>query len=111
MLGPARVAAEFTVTPESAAGVQLDARLYDVLPGGDAVLVDRGPRVLSPDEVAAGRVAFELHGNGWRFEPGHRVRLELTQDDDPFVHVSDSPAALSSTTVHGVELRLPVREP
>ena len=110
VIGPTRVRVEFDVLPPTAAGVQLDARIYDV-DGAQAVLVDRGPRVLAPDEVAAGEVEFETHGNGWRFAAGHQVRIELAQDDDPFIHRSDSPAALSSVAVHGVDLALPTREP
>ena len=66
----------------------------------------RGPRRLTGPELAAGSVSFQLHGNGWRFEPGHRIRIELTQDDDPFVVSSSMPSSLS---LSGVELRIPVR--
>ena len=31
-------------------------------------MVDRGPYRV---ERATGPATFELHGNGWRFEPGH----------------------------------------
>lgn len=110
VIGATRVRVAFDVTSASAEGVQLNARLYDVLPGGDAVLVDRGPRILTPDEVDAGVVAFETHGNGWRFAAGHRIRIELAQDDEPFVHRSDSPTALSSLALHGVRLILPTRQ-
>ena len=110
MIGPTRISADFSVTPPSATGVQLNARLYDVAPDGSAVLVDRGPRILEAEELQAGRVTFWTHGNGWRFEDGHSVRLELAQDDEPFVHRTDSPAGLSSMTLTGVRMALPVRE-
>lgn len=109
VIGPTTVRAAFTASP-GASGVQLNARLYDVLPNGDAVMVDRGVRALKPAEVEAGLVVFETFGNGWRFAPGHRIRIELAQDDDPFVHRSDSPAALSSLSLSGVRLALPTRE-
>ena len=58
-------------TASTAQGVQLNARLYDIFPDGTQVMVDRGPyRVVS----ATGPATFELHGNGWRFEPGHKIR-------------------------------------
>ena len=107
MIGGTRVTALFDALGDSDS-VQLNARLYDVFPNGDAVMVDRGPRRLSAAEVADGRVAFQLHGNGWAFRRGHRIRIELAQDDDPFVKVSDPP---SSLTLHQVRLRIPVREP
>ena len=88
-------------------GLQLNARLYDVFPNGDAVLVDRGTRRISSAEAATGEIAYELHGNGWRFAAGHRIRIEVAQDDHPFVQFSSVP---SSTTLSGVRLRIPVRE-
>jgi predicted acyl esterase len=57
---------------------------------------------------ASGPATFELHGNAWRFEPGHRIRLELAQDDAAFLKVSE---VVSTTTITGVKLRIPVREP
>lgn len=106
MLGATRLTADFTISGD-AASAQLDARLYDVFPNGTAVMVDRGPRRLLPSETAAGRVTFELHGNGWRFPAGHRVRVELAQDDEPFVHRSEVP---SSATITKVTAVLPIRE-
>lgn len=108
-IGATKVRVDFGVSPSSAQGVQLNARLYDVFPNGSAVMVDRGPRVLTDTEVANGRVAFETHGNGWAFEPGHSIRIELAQDDDPFIHRSDLPQASSSLSLQRVKLTLPVR--
>lgn len=105
MIGAPRVTVDLSATDPSS--LQLDARLYDVLPNGDAVLVDRGPRRVRPAEVSAGQVTFELDGNGWRFGAGHRVRIELTQDDSPFVHASTPP---SSATLSRVRLAIPVHE-
>ena len=110
LIGPTRVDVAFSIAPASVVGAQLNARIYDVAPDGSAVLVDRGPRALSSDETEAGQVTFWTHGNGWRFERGHSVRIELAQDDDPFVHRTDSPAGLSSMNLSEVHLTLPVRE-
>ena len=102
MIGATRATVDYTAS--TAVGVELNARLYDVLPDGRQVLVDRGPyRVVS----ATGPVTIELHGNGWRFEPGHRIRLELSQDDSTFLKTSE---VASTITVTGAKLRIPVRE-
>jgi hypothetical protein len=102
MIGATKVTVDYTAS--TARAVQLNARLYDVFPDGTQVMVDRGPyRVVS----ATGPATFELHGNAWRFEPGHRLRLELSQDDSPFLKTSEVP---STITVNGVKLRIPVRE-
>jgi hypothetical protein len=70
-------------------------------------MVDRGPRRVSADEAQRGSVQFQLHGNGWRFPAGHQIRLELAQDDDPYLKRSDVP---SSSTVSRFQLQLPLRE-
>ncbi len=102
MIGATKVTVDYQAS--TTAGVQLNARLYDVFPDGTQVLVDRGPyRLLS----ASGPATFELHGNGWRFEPGHKVRIELAQDDAGYLKVSEVP---STITINGVKLRIPVRE-
>ena len=102
MLGATSVAIDYSAT--TAEGLQLNARLYDVFPDGSSVMVDRGVRRV---ENASGTVTYELHGNGWRFPAGHRVRIEIAQDDDPFLRASTVP---SVTTISHVTLRIPVRE-
>jgi hypothetical protein len=101
MIGQTRVTVPHT---GSGSGIQLNARLYDLFPGGTQVMVDRGVRrVPSP----SGTTVFDLHGNAWRFPEGHRVRIELAQDDDPYIKQSNQP---SSLTLSGVTLEVPVRE-
>ena len=78
MIGATKVTRS-TTRDHDAAGVQLNARLYDVLPGRHAVMVDRGPYRV--DERERHRRRIELHGNGWRFPAGHRIRIEMAQDD------------------------------
>ena len=102
MLGATTVSIDYSAT--TAQGLQLNARLYDVFPDGSSVMVDRGVRRV---ESASGRVSYQLHGNGWRFPAGHRVRIEVAQDDDPYLRASSVP---STTTISHVTLRIPVRE-
>ena len=103
MFGATKVTVDYQAS--TATGVQLNARLYDLFPDGTQVLVDRGPYRV---ERAAGPATFELHGNGWRFEPGHKIRIELAQDDAGFLKASE---VASTITISGVKLRIPVREP
>jgi acetyl esterase/lipase len=88
----------------SGGGIMVAARLYDVLPDGTALMVDRGVRTGVPPE---GTTEVLLRGNGWRFERGHRIRVELAQDDEPHLRFSTQ---RSSLTLRGVTLELPVRE-
>jgi dienelactone hydrolase len=106
MIGSATATIDFTLTGP-AAGFQLNARLYDVFPDGTAVMVDRGPRRVTSAEAATGRISYQLHGTGWRFPAGHRVRIEVAQDDEPFVAASDVP---SSANLTRVQLSAPIRE-
>jgi predicted acyl esterase len=101
MIGQTRVTAS---VQGAAAGLQLNARLYDVYPSGTQVLVDRGVHTLADE---SGTVEFDLHGNAWRFPEGHQVRIELAQDDDPYVRRADQAATM---TVTEAKLSVPIRE-
>ncbi len=104
MIGLGRVTYRYKATTTDPASLQLNTRLYDVAPDGRATLVDRGVRRLA---AAEGEVTYALHGQGWRFERGHAIRIEATQDDDPYVRRSTTPSSLE---IARAELRLPVRE-
>jgi predicted acyl esterase len=101
MIGQTRVTA---TVAGAAPGLQLNVRLYDLGPDGTQVLVDRGVHTLSGD---AETVELDLHGNAWRFPEGHRIRVEIAQDDDPYVRRSDQAAAV---VVSAVRLVVPIRE-
>jgi dienelactone hydrolase len=101
MIGGTKIAIDYDAT--TADGLQLNTRLIDVFPDGTALMVDRGVRRVTD---ASGTVAYQLHGNGWRFEAGHRIRVEITQED--LLKPSVIP---SETTINGARLRIPVREP
>jgi predicted acyl esterase len=101
MIGQTRVVATVAGSGE---GLQLNARLYDLFPDGTQVLVDRGVHMLTSP---TGTAVLDLHGNGWRFSKGHRIRLELAQDDEPYVKSSNRPGTLS---LSDVALALPIRE-
>ena len=86
--------------------VELNSRLWDVEPGGTRTLVTRGARrVLRPDPAGA-TVSYSLFGNHWRFQPGHRLLLEVAPDDSPYLRRDNFPAVV---TVDGAHLSLPVR--
>jgi predicted acyl esterase len=102
MIGATTLSIDYDAT--TADGLQLNSRLYDVLPNGTAVMVDRGVRRVTH---ANGTETYELHGNGWRFPAGHLIRIEVSQDEGLYVKHSVIP---SSATIHGVRLRIPVRE-
>ena len=100
MIGRTRVTVTYS---HKGSGLQLNARLYDVS-DSKAQMVDRGVRRISQNEK---RTIFDLDGNGWRFLTGHRIRVELAQDDDPYIKRSLVP---SSLLLESVTLELPIRE-
>jgi acetyl esterase/lipase len=102
VIGQTRLAVSHAGTGSA---VQLHARMYDLDPGsGQQTLVDVGLYVPS---TATGTSTFDLQGNGWRFPAGHVIRLELSQDDAPYIKASNQP---SSLTISRVTMDLPVRE-
>jgi hypothetical protein len=84
---------------------QLDSRLWDVSPEGSQRLISRGAYRLLDDQT--GRVTFQLHGNGWCFEPGHRPKLELLGKDEPFLRPSNGAFAVK---VSDIAVELPTAE-
>jgi dienelactone hydrolase len=86
-----------------AASAQLDARLFDVAPGGTELLMTRGAYRLE-NAPATGVITLPFYGNHWRIQAGHRIRLDLTQVDNPTYRASN---LSSSIQFEGVTLRLP----
>jgi dienelactone hydrolase len=90
-----------------ALSAQLDARLFDVAPDGTELLMTRGTYRLEREPLT-GVIPLPLYGNHWRLRPGHRIRLDLTQVDNPTYRASNIPSSISF--VQGVTLTLPTRE-
>jgi predicted acyl esterase len=90
-----------TVDPHS----ELDSRLWDVGPDGKQMLVSRGAYRLTDSQK--GPITLQLHGNGWRFAPGHQAKLELLGADEPYLRPTNAP--FSATTVSDISVTLPVR--
>jgi len=90
--------------------VQLDVRLFDVDGAGTKQLVTRGTFTLESTTpglpIGDADVVIPTYGNYWRAEPGHTLRLELTNVDSPYITPSRVP---SETTVTNVRLEIPVR--
>ena len=76
-------------------------------PDGRELLMTRGTYRLE-NAPLAGVIELPLYGNHWRLEPGHKIRLDLTQADIPTYRVSNIPSAISFG--QGVTLTLPTHE-
>jgi len=102
MLGAAVLTLDYMAS--TASGLELNARLYDLFPDNTAVMVDRGVQSVAS---ASGTIDYFLHGNGWQFPAGHEIRIEIAQDDEPYLKSSD---VNSTTNLTRVTLRIPTRE-
>jgi fermentation-respiration switch protein FrsA (DUF1100 family) len=81
---------------------ELDSLLFDVAPDGTERLVSRGAYRLESSQ--SGPVTFQLHGNGYRFEAGHTIKLVLLGGDAPYLRRSNAPFAVQ---VSGLTATLP----
>lgn len=92
---------------------ELNARVFDVPPGAEGqpdkqLLMTRGTyRIDTPAyDTTAGTIKLPLYGNPWPLAPGHKIRLDLTQVDQPTYRPSNLPSAI---TFSGPTLTLPTR--
>lgn len=103
LMGSPTVIAKFR---EADPNSQVAARLLDLAPDGSQTLVARGlwrPQVSSKPV----RQVFQLHPDGYRFEPGHVAKLELLSSDPMYGRPSDGQQPIQ---VSSLQLRLPVLE-
>lgn len=84
--------------------VQLNSRLWDMAPDGTQTLITRGVYRVGMPANGTQRLSYELFGNHWFLEKGHRILLEVTGDDSTFFRRDNFPSA---TTIDNVELSLP----
>ncbi len=101
MIGSPRLRADLDVQGAAPDVAQLDARLWDVAPGGKQRLVARG--TYRPQQ---GLNRWQLHPGAWRFESDHRAELELLGADAPFARPSNGVFTIG---VSDLAVRLPIR--
>jgi predicted acyl esterase len=85
---------------------ELNVRVWDVTADGSAQgLVTRGTyRSLEPPGTGH-RARFQIAPQGYRFAPGHRVKVEVAANDAPYYQQSNVPALVR---VSRLELTLPL---
>jgi hypothetical protein len=101
MLGMPTISAHVATT-----GVygQIDARLWDVLPSGEEILITESVYRLTDNQT--GSIKFQLNGNGYEFAKGDTVKLELMGRDAPQWRASNAPFTVE---VSGLSAVLPAR--
>lgn len=95
-----------TVTVNSSAThAEIAARLWDVDPvSGMQALITRGVYHLTSPGTST--VSFELFTTAWQLQAGHHIKLELTEDDMPFLRYDNLGGSLA---IESVALVVPVR--
>ena len=83
----------------SAPDANLVANVYDVDPDGMATLVSRGAYLI-PE---SGEHGFELYAQDWRFEPGHRIGVLITDSNEEWFAHEPSEAEVEIVSA-GVDL-------
>jgi predicted acyl esterase len=85
--------------PQQASDYWVSARILDLAPDGAQTLVTRGVcRVNTSANPKQDCSVFDLWGNGWRFEKGNTVVVEISQADTPLFRRDNFPSTLSIET-------------
>jgi predicted acyl esterase len=72
------------------------ARMFDLDADGNMTMVTRGVcRVNLTTSEDKDCATFALFGNAWRFDKGHKVVLELSQADTPFLRRNNMPSTIA----------------
>jgi hypothetical protein len=86
--------------------VPLSVRVWDVAADGTAQgLVTRGTYRFDGAAGTGRHARFQLNPQGYRFPRGHRLKVEVTADDAPYLQESNLPA---DVTVHRMSITLPL---
>ena len=90
----------------TAPDTELNVRVWDVTADGSAqALVTRGTYRSLEGPASDLRARFQIAPTGYRFAPGHTIKLEVTANDAPYRQQSNVPALLS---VARAELTIPM---
>jgi len=96
MLGEPELNLDATIAGTDA---ELNSRLWDVAPGGGVTLVTRGMYRWTGSPGAAS-VAYAMLGSGWVFQAGHQVRIEVTQNDAPYMRLDNYASAVQYSSIN-----------
>ena len=106
------ICADFTLLGEPAlhldgtllgTDAEINSRLWDIAPDGSATLVTRGAYRWTVSTDAAS-ITYALLGSGWKFVAGHQLRIQVTQNDMPYLRLDNYQ---SSAVYSSMQLILP----
>lgn len=79
---------------------EINSWLWDLAPDGTATLVTRG----AYRWTSGSTVSYALQGSGWVFLAGHQIRIQVTQNDSPYLRIDNYPSVV---TYSSISLALP----
>lgn len=94
------VCADFTLLGEpglqltanvSGIDAEINSRIWDVALDGSATLVTRGGFRWTGSTA----INYALQGSGWLFQKGHSLRIQVTQNDAPYLRLDNYSSAIS----------------
>lgn len=83
---------------------EINARLWDIAPDGTATLVTRAAYRWTGSSGPA-TVTYALDGNGWSIAAGHQLRIQVTENDAPYLRLDNY---ASSIAYGSMTLTMPV---
>jgi predicted acyl esterase len=95
LLGQPALHLEVSITGVDA---EIDARLWDIAPDGTRTLVTRGAYRYTGTPGTAS-IDTALEGNGWDFASGHRILMEVTQNDSPYLRTDNAASAIAYSSI------------
>ncbi|HET7467049.1 MAG TPA: CocE/NonD family hydrolase [Candidatus Dormibacteraeota bacterium] len=96
MLGQPMLAVNATIAGTDA---EVNARLWDVAQDGSVTLVTRGVYRWNGSPPGAASIGYALLGSGWTFAAGHRIRLEVTQNDAPYARLDNYASSIAYASI------------
>lgn len=96
VVGMPSVSADYVLSGTDATVI---AKLWDVAPGGQRLLITQGAYRLTSVEGLMGQLSFELNGNHWTVPSGHSLQLELRQSDAPHYRPDNLASSITWTKV------------
>jgi hypothetical protein len=102
MVGEPALSVRASITGSDA---EINSRLWDEAPDGSVTLVTRGMYRWNGASGAAA-ITYSMIGSAWTFASGHRLRIEVTQNDAPYMRLDNYP---STITYSSLTLTLPSR--
>lgn len=70
---------------------EINSRIWDIAPDGTTTLVTRAAFRFTSTTAT---INYALQGSGWVFHAGHQIRIQVTQNDAPYLRLDNYPSTI-----------------